>query len=589
MICKEKLLLVLFCVLLTTIAQNAYAYFDPGTGSMLIQILIALVGSCLLFLKTISARLKKAAERFKFLSKIKLTISEAQPIHRCCLLGASIGVYVALFYCSTNLESLTVAKFVFNIVLFTTFSIAVVAVCALLFRKDKDAEKVIHGLLFLLFIYYMRIPVAEATQTFYVYIFSNAPPFIIKNIFTIAVVAFFFVVGYCLSGHTNKVVVIIVLMWIFPTSKLVTGIASSVSAEQANKNLLFEDDTSLKHKPNVYLLLFDSYSSREGLKAIGLHVEHKFLNYLDNKDFTVYHNFFTNLQNTRFAMCTYFNMSVGYGNKTFYEVATRDMQRILAGKSRAFGIFKYNGYATKIIITNLTRFGFDVKNYLLGDLCHADSCFDIKGDGQLLDYFAIFNNIVFHNKPKTSYPDALTEKNYIDALRKIVSDTRRKFVYGHVNRPEHAPLGKGICNEDYEIEKYAQRLEQANSLITRSIDIIEEDDPNAIIILASDHGPYILNHCSNSIPLLTREEVAERQGAFLAIRWSKDYDGRYDKDIKSSANLFRYIFSYLAGHEKLLANKPDDDAFYQYKGEIIKSIDDGVILPPPAAELKGND
>ena len=74
--------------------------------------------------------------------------------------------------------------------------------------------------------------------------------------------------------------------------------------------------------------------------------------------------------------------------------------------------------------------------------------------------------------------------------------------------------GKGICDENLEIEKYAQRLKQANSLITRSIDIIEDNDPNALIILASDHGPYILNRCSNSAPLLTREEVVERQRCF---------------------------------------------------------------------------
>ena len=117
---------------------------------------------------------------------------------------------------------------------------------------------------------------------------------------------------------------------------------------------------------------------------------------------------------------------------------------------------------------------------------------------------------------------------------------------------------------------YEGRLNYANSIIARSVDMIEKSDPNALIILASDHGAYILNRCSYRAPLLTREEVVERQGVFLAIKWGKDYDGRYDKDIKSSANLFRYIFSYLAGNEKLLYNKPDDDAFYQYKGKVIQ-------------------
>ena len=161
----------------------------------------------------------------------------------------------------------------------------------------------------------------------------------------------------------------------------------------------------------------------------------------------------------------------------------------------------------------------------------------------------------------------------------------RQFVYKHFLSPLHTLAGKG-CNKKVEVRKYAERISHANSLIIRSVDAINQSDPDALIVIASDHGPFIFNHCSNRFPLQTREEVVEYQGAFLAIRWGEDYDGRYDRDIKSSANLFRYIFSYLMGHEKLLENKPDDDAFYQYKGKVIKSIDDGVILPPPAAELK---
>ena len=42
--------------------QAAYAYFDPGTGSLLIQILIASVGGLLIFYNKILLKIKKTSD-----------------------------------------------------------------------------------------------------------------------------------------------------------------------------------------------------------------------------------------------------------------------------------------------------------------------------------------------------------------------------------------------------------------------------------------------------------------------------------------------------------------------------------------------
>ena len=51
--------------LVISTGHEARAYFDPGTGSLLIQALVAMFGGCVLFFKEIKLRIKN------FISKIK--------------------------------------------------------------------------------------------------------------------------------------------------------------------------------------------------------------------------------------------------------------------------------------------------------------------------------------------------------------------------------------------------------------------------------------------------------------------------------------------------------------------------------------
>ncbi len=140
-------------------------------------------------------------------------------------------------------------------------------------------------------------------------------------------------------------------------------------------------------------------------------------------------------------------------------------------------------------------------------------------------------------------------------------------------------------HKEMELLEHITRVHNTNRDILILVDSIRSVDPNAIMILASDHGPLIFNSCSLVYPLNTKEEVIERQHAFLAIHLGKpkeDSDQSKFKinEIKSSVNLFRYIFAYLTENEEVLDNKPPDDAFYleTENGPVKKSISDGKIL-----------
>ena len=48
---KNSFNFVIFTLFMTSVSQKTYAYLDPGTGSMIIQLLIGIVAATLFFIK----------------------------------------------------------------------------------------------------------------------------------------------------------------------------------------------------------------------------------------------------------------------------------------------------------------------------------------------------------------------------------------------------------------------------------------------------------------------------------------------------------------------------------------------------------
>lgn len=584
----SKLCMIFLCLPLIT--QEAHAYFDPGTGSMLIQLLIALIAGATLFYRRILLEIRKLPTRLPNLKKFRGYLT---PYSKQYVLAVVIGIYAVIFYSSKNVSNLTIFSFILSVFLFVLTSLLFTYLLALFFTKHKNKEKIISGMLFLMFIYFMRLPISEAVQIFFADIFGSNFIFFVEQYAVnfsswLVVSGLFFGIGWRLSKRTLKVSIVIAAMSLLPLFNLAKGVYYVVLDKQTTPLQARNMSTTFSNQPNIYFLVFDSYASIDALEAMDISSSETTA-YLHENDFTIYPSFYTNMQSTRRAMSSYFGMDIEFGSKA-YGMSEDKMQKIISGDNPVFKLLNGNGYTTKIIMVN-EWFKFNMNSFMIGNYCFANSCHPSKIDGYYINYFSIFDNIILSGYLHTMYKhlQSFSFTQGTEFLSEVAENKEGNFVYAHVGAPGHAKTSrvsyKGSCNEKEEKYKYKERLVQTNSILTTSVDIIMKKDPSAVIIIASDHGAYIFNRCAAFAPLLSREEVVERQGALLAIRWPKDYDGKYDENIKSSANLFRYIFSYLAGHERLLENKPDDDAFYLHNGVVYQSIDNGVILPPPASEL----
>jgi hypothetical protein len=92
---------------------------------------------------------------------------------------------------------------------------------------------------------------------------------------------------------------------------------------------------------------------------------------------------------------------------------------------------------------------------------------------------------------------------------------------------------------------------------------IMEADPEAIVIVAGDHGPNLTKNCMGTddaydLSEISRLDIQDRLGTFLAIKWpSEDFED-YD-DITVLQDLFPAIFAYLFADPGILASRVEPE------------------------------
>lgn len=527
--------------------------------------------------------------------------------HPVDLLSGLLGLYVALFYSGHNSDRLTISILITNIILITLFTLFMTRIILWIFDSriflSFSVQKkwtYITSFVFVLFAYSMRFPIYGL---FALLMKSYTESSSLLDLFFSILYTLIFLGGLCLFWYSifcfcikksKEILLVYLLLLLFPLHKTIDAVISNLTYEskippspQIDKKWIF------KKRQNVYFLLFDSYTSPKGLEILGQRYSKpekvnitSFLEQLSKREFYVYDSFYTNTQPTRNALFSYFGMHLSYEDRHIYEHSFNDTNKMISEGGLVYQIFKGNNYKINIPINRLWFGNPKFKSDFLS-----------KSDFNYRIYFELFDKIILDSYYGLMFYDPSKEQVLSDLQQSLVfiknqDQSISHFTYLHYFQPFHTPTKKrGICNEDFEFLEYMNRVHSTNENIVVVIDTIRNVDSNAIVIVASDHGPYLFNRCSKYV-LNTRQEIIERQHAFLAIYLGKTPEDRdslkFKKDdIKSSVNLFRYIFAYLAENDNILKDKPPDDAFYveAEHGPIRKSIDDGQIIENSAKQV----
>ena len=468
---------------------------------------------CLLFLKP---------------DKIKGTVLELKsPVMKLSsgdLLLLLLPVTPVVQYIINNHEILSLPESLYTLFVFLFISSLYIFAIPVLFRFVNSAR--IWMFLGLAFVYTLA-SMALLSRNFHWYEEGSLK---IQWMFFIGV----FVITWILFNLRDKRILrlfIVVIFLVNSTSQLLSQYAereSTVSFHVENDNLLFHhiDGKIPKATPSIYLLVYDAYVTNETMLAYSIDNSSQ-EEYLKNVGFVLYPHTYSVDASTIRTMSRVLNASADfYGNEHRGVSGDGVVQNILSSLGyKNYGIFPYNyffrGYASTY------DFSFPQSNSpsvpLVSGILMGEFRFDLG-------------------------LDEVSREQFIETKQSVFEDVAGNpvSIYMHSSFPGHSQ-NSGACLPD-EIQKYAERLTLANTEMRQDIKTIMENDPTAIIIVAGDHGPYLTKNCKSTeeydISEISRLDIQDRYGTFLAIKWpTGDFD-KYD-DITVLQDLFPVVFAYL--------------------------------------------
>ena len=345
---------------------------------------------------------------------------------------------------------------------------------------------------------------------------------------------------------------------------LSNDIESDISSSSPKENQLYSmiEDKEPVFTPNIYLLIYDAYVPNETMLGYGINNASQ-EDYLVKKGFKLYPHTYSISQNTLDTMSRVLNVSTSNANQW----------EAVSGDSLVHEMLKTLGY---------NNYGLFGSNFFFRKL---DSSYDYSFPERLnKEQYEILISAILMGEFRFDLGvedfKSQSYKEFVNTKQNIFKNTSEDpiFIYSHSSLPSHSQIsGKCLPNEK---ELFKERLDQANIEMFQDIEIITETDPDAIVIIAGDHGPYLTKNCYNTkgyydISVISRLDIQDRFGTFLAIRWPTEEYKKYD-DIVVLQDIFPSIFSYLYHDENILESKIDPLTVYP---DAISeaSVDNGII------------
>jgi hypothetical protein len=192
--------------------------------------------------------------------------------------------------------------------------------------------------------------------------------------------------------------------------------------------------------------------------------------------------------------------------------------------------------------------------------------------------------------------ESVSREQFIEEKIVLFSEESKdpRFIYVHTNLPHHSQ-NSGACLPN-EVELYKERLLSANIEMRQDVEMIIENDPDAIVIVAGDHGPYLTKNCietsdSYDSSEISRLDIQDRFGTLLAVRWPTGDYKKFD-DIIVLQDIFPAIFAYLFQDPRLLESKVEPttlDAGTISGAAVVDGVIEGGIHSGEPLYTGGND
>jgi hypothetical protein len=311
------------------------------------------------------------------------------------------------------------------------------------------------------------------------------------------------------------------------------------SSQDHNDNALVQlvDSKDPVFTPSIYLLIYDSYVINDTMLSYGIDNQEQ-EKYLEDQGFTIYPKTYSIDTSSIASMSRVFNVSIDYYG---------DIRRAVSGDGVVQNLLEKYGYKT---------YGIFPRDYFFwGTIPSYDYYFPGSGSS-----VGLLTKAIFIGELRFDIDfDVVPKEEYVGEKRSVFSNVADgpRFVDTHSYLPGHTQ-NSGVCRPN-ETDLYKDRLELANIEMREDLAIILENDPEAIVIVAGDHGPHLTKTCYKTgdeydISEITRLDIQDRNGVFLAIRWPSSGFEEYD-DFTVLQDLFPVIFAYIFEDPALLQSR----------------------------------
>jgi hypothetical protein len=334
-------------------------------------------------------------------------------------------------------------------------------------------------------------------------------------------------------------------------------------------------------RPNIYLLLYDAYGSRDVYEKVFSFDNSAHYRALEERRFKIVHTF------SNYYATWPTTLGVFIGAHHYYRMSqgvddTKLGRSIMAGLARnpVLETLRDNGYRVQYV------HGSD---YFVNEQGTLDFLFPQEPLQAALRIYGspLLNRIVGRSRQSRS----LDEQKSVLLSRangEPGPDGGPWFTFAHVVLPSHGPTDKGWLElKDFE-RTFVERTVRANAHGLEVIDRIRAKDPNAIIIIFGDHGAWryrkvwLLDSDPNRAferAGVSAETIAlDLFGTMIAIR----SNGRCDDYVQASmtpVNIMPTIFACLARDRGLLEQLADDISIFPRGRALFLVARDGQALP----------
>lgn len=306
--------------------------------------------------------------------------------------------------------------------------------------------------------------------------------------------------------------------------------------EQTDRLLKFikNKNNNIIYKKNINILVYESYANAETLKYYG-YDNNRQIEFLKNNGFKVYKGIYSNG-----------GLSIASTSRIL-EIKgelSQHGRHYLSGNAFGLDIFKANGYKTIGLFKSPHFFGSSPikwdEYYPEGDVT--------KMGGKTL------TKAIFEGEFRFDiFDDNFKYEKYLNLKNKYLSTTKENTIfYTHNSYPGHSQ-NSGKCRKN-EKDLYFKGLEKANLEMRNDVMNLMNSDPNSIIVLLSDHGPYLTKNCRElrnyNKDEINRYDIQDRYGTFLSIYWPKDIPHN-EHNIEIIQDIFPTILANITNNKNL--------------------------------------